>query len=214
MHKVPVLGILVASFLFTNVAYAAPLTAPSNLGVTPLSSSELDLAWVDNSSQEAGFEVERSADGTNYSYYDEVGSNVEAYSDTGLTEDTTYHYRVRAYKNKKNGRQYGGYSNAASGTTFVSVPAAPSNLVATLFTASSTPWIEMSWTDNSDNETYFDIERSTDGVNFSVYGTNSSNNINFYDWNVTASTTYYYRVNARNSGGSSTYSNVDSVFIF
>src|SRR5437762_1978627 len=48
-------------------------------------------------------------------------------------------------------------------TTPLPTPRAPSNLVAT---AGGCLTINLSWTDNSNNETGFKIERSVDGLNF------------------------------------------------
>jgi len=86
-------------------------------------------------------------------------------------------------------------------------PAAPSNLVATALSSSA---IRLTWTDNSGNETGFEIERSSDGVNFAPHATAGANATSFDDTGLAASTTYYYRVNATNGGGDSGYSNVAS----
>ena len=87
-------------------------------------------------------------------------------------------------------------------------PTAPSNLAAT---GVSTTQINLSWQDNSGNESGFNIERSiaaagpwmqiaSTGVNATSYSNNG----------LSAATTYYYRVYAYNSRGSSSYSNVAS----
>ena len=98
---------------YTSTPGGGPPAAPSNLSASTVSSSAIDLAWDDNSTDEDGFEVERSADGTNFSQIATVGSNVASYSDSGLSASTTYHYRVRAYNASGNS----GYSNTASATT-------------------------------------------------------------------------------------------------
>lgn len=60
--------------------------------------AQLQLTWVDNSYNEAGFKIERST-GTTGAYVQiaTVGSNVSSYSDSNLANGTTYCYRVRAY---------------------------------------------------------------------------------------------------------------------
>ncbi len=90
------------------------LNAPSGLTATAISSSQIDLSWVDNSHNEAGFRIERKTgtDGA-YSEIDTVAADISIYSDTGLDESTTYTYRVRAY----NGKLYSDYSNVVSATT-------------------------------------------------------------------------------------------------
>ncbi len=70
--------------------------------------------------------------------------------------------------------------------------------------------IALSWNDNSDNESGFRVERSTDGVSFSLLGTVEMNVTTYSDETVEAAATYWYRVNAYNDYGSSEYTNVVS----
>jgi hypothetical protein len=79
------------------------------------------------------------------------------------------------------------------------LPAAPSNLKAT---ASSSSQIDLTWTDNSINETGFGIERSTDGVNFTVIAFNIPSQT-YSDTGLAPGVTYYYRVHATNAAGDS-----------
>jgi hypothetical protein len=86
-------------------------------------------------------------------------------------------------------------------------PAPPSGLSATAISDSQ---IDLTWTDDSNNEAGFKIERCTDpdcndftqiatvGVNVTIYS----------DKGLLPSTTYNYRVSAYNSGGDSDYSDV------
>lgn len=85
---------------YSNVADDTTfLVAPTTLTATAISSSQIDLAWVDNSGNEDGFAIERSANGlTGWSQIATVGANITVYSNTGLTGSTTYYYRVRAFK--------------------------------------------------------------------------------------------------------------------
>ena len=89
-------------------------------------------------------------------------------------------------------------------------PAAASNLVATLASTSS---VNLSWTDNSLNETGFIVERSSDGVNFSLLTMTAANVSSFVDSAVTAGTTYTYRVRATNASGDSPNSNTATLAI-
>jgi hypothetical protein len=84
-------------------------------------------------------------------------------------------------------------------------PAAPSNLVATVVSATQ---IDLSWQDNSDTESGFRIERSQDGFNFTEVGMVGSNITAFSDTTVFANTTFFYRVLAFNSFGNSNPSNI------
>lgn len=97
------------------------------------------------------------------------------------------------------------YFTISKGTTPPTVPAAPGSLTAT---AASSSAINLAWSDNSNNETGFEIERSTDNVNWAALASVGSNIQSYGDTGLAASTSYYYRVRAKNSAGSSSYSNV------
>jgi fibronectin type 3 domain-containing protein len=74
--------------------------------------------------------------------------------------------------------------------------------------AVSSTEIDLTWTDNSNNETGFGIQRSTDNKTFALL-TNVGANVTFYpDATVGAATKYYYKVTATNSAGHSAFSNV------
>jgi FtsP/CotA-like multicopper oxidase with cupredoxin domain len=91
-----------------------PPAAPSNLSATAVSSSAIDLSWVDNANDETSFNIERSLDGAVFSPLATVGANVVSYSDTAaLDPDTTYWYRVNA----ENAGGTSAWSNTASATT-------------------------------------------------------------------------------------------------
>jgi len=88
-----------------------------------------------------------------------------------------------------------------------SPPAAPSNMNATTQSYNS---IALSWTDNADNETSFQLERSPDSNYWNQVATLAANSTTHTDSGLNGSTTYYYRVRAVNAGGESAYSNVAS----
>jgi hypothetical protein len=93
------------------------------------------------------------------------------------------------------------------GSNSTAVPAAPTNLTATVARATS---INLAWTDNANNEDGFKIERGTDGVNFTEITTVGANIKTYTAGSLTTGTKYYFRVRAYNVGGNSAYSNVAS----
>jgi PKD repeat protein len=72
-------------------------SAATNFSVTAASSSQINMAWNDNSDNEYGFRIERSFDSTTWSTASTVAANQTSYNDTGLSPSTTYWYRVVAY---------------------------------------------------------------------------------------------------------------------
>lgn len=92
---------------------SAPL-APSDLRATAFSQSEIALNWLDRSSNETAFKVERSRSQT--SGFQEIGTvatDRTQFSDFGLSADTVYYYRIRA----SNAVGNSGYSNVANART-------------------------------------------------------------------------------------------------
>ena len=85
----------------------------SNVQATATSSSSIDLGWDDNSSDEDGFYIERSLDGTNFNAIATTGVDAVSYTDNGLSASTTYYYRVVAF----NGVGNSGPSNITNATT-------------------------------------------------------------------------------------------------
>jgi titin len=134
-----------------------------------------------------------------------VGANATTFNNTGLAANTAYSYRVRA----TNGGGDSAYSNTASATTQAtqSAPAAPSNLVATAVSASQ---INLTWTDNANNETQFLIERCIGNTcnNFAEIAQVGANVTSFSNTGLSGNTFYRYRVRATNGGVNSAYSNI------
>jgi hypothetical protein len=87
-------------------------------------------------------------------------------------------------------------------TSQVPVPGAPTNLRETTFTSSA---IDLAWNSNSYDQTGFQVERSTDGTNFSPIATTTGTS--YQDDEVIPNISYYYRVLALGSAGNSPYSN-------
>jgi hypothetical protein len=76
-----------------------PPTAPSNLTASAISSSQINLAWTDKSTNEDWFKIERctGAGCSNFAQIATVGPNTNIYNNSGLNRRTTYRYRIRAY---------------------------------------------------------------------------------------------------------------------
>jgi len=107
--------------MLTFAALAAPST-PSSFSATKFSSSGINLTWKDNSTSESGFKIERKKGSSgSWSQIATVGAGVTSYNDTGLTANTYYVYRVRAYNSSGNSS----YSNEDGSTTLAgSTPSA------------------------------------------------------------------------------------------
>ncbi|HEV7919800.1 MAG TPA: fibronectin type III domain-containing protein [Thermoanaerobaculia bacterium] len=183
---------------------AAP-NAPSGLSAAAISNSRIDLSWTDNSTNETAFELKRATDGAFTQNVVWIGGIQGAtYSNTGLAANTTYYYKVRA----KGSVQDSAYSAAASATTLPSDPTVPQPPSGLTVTAVSSTSVTLSWTDNSTNETGFEVERATDSAfTQNVVWSGGLGAPPYTNNGLTPNTTYYYKVRAEGSAGKSAYSN-------
>lgn len=173
----------------TPVPRPVPQPGATNLNATALNATSIRLNWTDNATGETGFRVERSIDaGTTWVYVGMAPADATVYTNYGLAPATEYWYRVRSYDSLG----HSPWSTAVSATT-APPPDAPSNLSAVPLTATT---VELTWTDNSNGEQGFKVERSTDGVNFSLSTFVGANATTATVRSLDASTTYWFRVYA------------------
>ena len=190
------------SILFNN----SP-AVPTNLSATATSSSSIRLDWTDSSDDETGFVVERSADGG--ASWTEITSGIPAgtisWTDNGLTEITSYLYRMRSRKGKLRSQ----LTSEASATTLCRPPADPVSLSVA---ADSWNQITLNWDGTAvTDELGYLIEHSDTGqsgswVEIATVGTDIQT---YQHQGLTGNTPHYYRVRAyRDCGaGTNVYSN-------
>ena len=179
-------------------------SAPTGVSATAQSSSSIRVTW--NSVSGA----------TSYDVYYEIGSSTTknfagnatstSYTHTGLTASTTYYYYIKA----KNSAGESGYSSYDYATTQSSggggsAPGTPTGVNASATSSSS---ITVSWSTSS-NATGYRIYRSSSSTGtYCEVGTSTTTS--YTNTGLSANTTYYYKVAAYNSIGSSSQSSAVS----
>ncbi|MFH0888831.1 MAG: fibronectin type III domain-containing protein, partial [Planctomycetota bacterium] len=174
---------------------------PSNLITTTVNASSIAISWTDNSNDETAFNIERSEDGSNFLLLIAVGVNTAVYTNTGLTANTTYYYRVYA----SNASGNSGTSNVIFAMTLPPpAPSATTNFATNITMNSAT----LQGTVNPNGimaNVYFQWGMTT------AYGNNTTSKyLDSGTMNVivtenisglTQNITYYFRVVATNSYG-------------
>src|SRR5918999_626547 len=180
-------------------------TTPANLAASVISSSQINVSWTGNAgnSNIVGYTV---AHATNSSFtgaeYDFVsGAGATSYSHTGLSSGVTYYYKVKAEGTSDSSDS--AFTASISATAGGSVPNPPSGLTASVVSSSQ---INLSWTDNSTNETGFEVKRAKDS-NFmvDVVWVGGIQGTTYASTGLSSGTTYFYKVRAQGTAGSSAY---------
>ena len=173
---------------------------------------QVSLTFRDNANNEALFLVERAVDGGGFVLVatSPARSNTGnvTFVDTAVTTGHSYQYRVAAVNS-------GGQSAWAVSNMIATppVPLAPSGLNGSAVVSGKKANVTLTWADNSNNETGFTIERATNAT-FTVglnQSTVAANAVTVTQTGLYRGVTYFYRIRAFNSGGSSGWSNVFSV---
>ncbi|MER3395467.1 MAG: hypothetical protein C4319_01570 [Acidimicrobiia bacterium] len=181
-----------------------PPASPTGLTASALGPSSVRLDWIDNAANEDSYRIERRQTSGIFEEITVIGADITSFTDTALIPLTTYTYRVRA----SNSAGFSSYSNEATVTT--PSPAAPEPPTSLTISRVGATALELTWTDMSSSESGFRVERSLDGISYTVVGTVGSNATRFEDSLLEGSTKYFYRAVAFNLGGDSPPSNVVS----
>ncbi len=173
-----------------------PPASPTGLVAKRIEERTITLEWLDKSSNEWAFEVQRAPSGGSYTTVaipiskTGTGSSM-TYQDFNLSKNTEYCYRIRAYND---GGQ--AYSNTICARTLELL--APTNLVITNKTRTS---LSLSWTDNAVNEYRYFVHEVDPSGRFlrkvaQIAANTGTGTMRYTVEGLAASTEYCFRVEA------------------
>ncbi|MDP2366017.1 MAG: fibronectin type III domain-containing protein, partial [Ignavibacteria bacterium] len=173
---------------------------PYNISLIKFNDGSCNVSWKDSSRFVEKYELWRKIDfAGEYILHQELSGNSFNTNDYNLDTNKIYFYKLRGVK----ASGISDFSNEVNTEGIITsgnlYP--PTNLTATL---TGTSVVTLNWKDNSDNENYFSVERSTDNVIFNSIAALSRNRTTYKDSGngLLIGTTYNYRIKS--------YSNTDS----
>jgi hypothetical protein len=189
------------------ITVLSPPAAPTGLTATVFLSPlpfHVNLAWNAVTGATGGYIIERATGICGTLTWAQIGttaSGTTTFSDTTVTANLSYSYRVRAV----NAAGSGNASNVATAVVATARPAAPSGMALVSRTATS---INFSWVNNATNQSGFIIERqsiiggvASGWVQIAVVNNPCATTYNATG--LTSSTNYQFRVAATNAIGRS-----------
>jgi glucuronoarabinoxylan endo-1,4-beta-xylanase len=187
-------------------SYNTTLKAPTSFTTSSIGATQITFTWVNNTSSAIGNWIEQYNPSTS-SWNTVSPSNLAGYANsytiTGLTENTSYRFRLRS--SAAGDSIWSAYTAEATPSTLF---AAPTDLTAIAVSSTQTNLV---WTDNSAIETNYTVERSTNGSSWTVLSSTLAANTISYSDNSTPTGTVYYRVKATTSTASSIYATTQRI---
>lgn len=149
------------------------------------------------------YEVWRGTSSSSSSASKKASPTATTYDDTSATAGTTYYYWIKA----KNATGTSGFSASNTGYRAVPPPVPPSTLAASDGTYADK--VRITWT-SPGGATGYEVWRGTSSSSSSASKIASPTSTSYDDTAATAGTTYYYWAKAKNTGGTSGFSNSDT----
>jgi len=205
----------------------SPPQPPIGLQGQLVSGSRVDLTWTNTATNAYGCLLQRRKQAGDGSWPDFTSlawlePPAEQYSDTALSGDGLYQYRVRAY----NYLGPSAYADPVKVLVTVSVPAKPTDLQAQRVPVSPSGKddpvrdnVQLTWTDNANNEATYVVQRrrrNNDGswpTSWDTLTLLSHNSETYLDEALPSDGHYQYRVRAQNYVGPSSWSDPAKLWV-
>jgi hypothetical protein len=161
-----------------------------------LAYNRIDLAWSYTSANADGFRIERKT-GTD-SFIQIATAVATSYSDTNVSGNTNYTYRVQAY----NAIALSAWSNECAQTTPPAPP--PSGSSTPINGATDVPVsLSLSW-GTVNGATSYDVYFGTNNPPTNIINGTNTTGTTYQPGTLSYSTTYYWRIDSKNTAGTTT----------
>jgi len=178
-------------------------STPTGVSASADSSSSITVTWS-SVTNATGYKVYRSS--TSSGTFAEMGTpTLTSYTNTGLTANTTYYYKVAAYNSSGTSSQSSTVSattNSGTATPPTTAPNAPVTVNVPLMASATS--VTVTWSSVSGATGYRVYRSSSASGSYSLVG--SSTSTSYTNTGLTSNTAYYYKVSAYNSIGESSQS--------
>jgi len=184
---------------------AIEIVAPSSVPAAPTGltasagNGQVSLSWTASSGATSYNVYRGTAAGAENATPIVTGLTGTGYTDSGLTNGTTYYYKVAAVNLAGTSAQ----SAEASAKPVVAVPAAPTGLTANAGNAQ----VSLSWTASSGATSYSVYRGTSAGGESATAIVTGLTGTSYTNTGLTNGTAYYYKVAAVNASGTSAQSN-------
>lgn len=183
---------------YSNEIMATTIPAAPSLSTSVVSISQINLSWGNVYGETAYNMQTKALSGASCATEDWTGisstplaANTTSTSVTGLTEGTSYCFRINA----SNSAGASPWSTAVTQTTLLPAP------TLNALTGVTQSQISLSWNNVTGNNGY-KVDRSTNNISWSQIATPAANVTTYNDSNLMPNQIYYYRVSTKNSAGS------------
>ena len=188
---------------YTEIKIDNDVATPTGFAAESATSSSVSLKW-DKNANASGYEIEQYKGGKWTQIAKINNSSTVSYNVSGLAADTTYTFRMRAYKTLSSGTAYSDYVRLAAKTQLT-------NTDKFVGTAISPTAVKLDWNRN-DKVTGYIIEQYKGGKWTQIAVTKNNTTLTFTVKGLADATPYSFRIKTyKNADGKTNYSGYTTV---
>lgn len=183
------------------ITYERAFPRPGFFSTRVVAEDSIVLSWIDLNNDENGFIIERSTDSIGFTVIDTIAPDNAHYADTGLIPETYYYYRIKSFNDTTDSdyaRSEANFTFKAGAFPDKAIPVSPADdAVGIQVTGATLQWEAGNYTLSYDiylGASVTTLELKQSGATSTSYATGA----------LDFGSTYYWRIDARNSRGITT----------